>query len=322
MLRGMMFFAFLVQFPWLEIGRASEAQSRQNRSTFVEIQANGGLFLQNVIDTSAWDPPSPDPVGIDYHPGLGRLIVSDSEVDEMAIFQGANIFEATTSGQLVATCSTLSFANEPSGITVNPANGHIFITQDDRGRIYEVAPTHDGDQCSFDQVVNIIDTRGFNSYDLEGLAFGEGKLFIAEGEDAEGAKIIVLSAGENEVFDGVSPAGDDVIASFETSNLSLRDPEGIGFHPERGTLFIVSRTEKVLVETTTDGTALAAYDLSFTGIQKPAGVAIGPNSQNPDKYSIFISARGVDNDLNPNENDGKIYELGFLEPVYFPLMFR
>ena len=322
MLRGMVFFAIVFQFPRLELSPAPKLSIHQNRNAFLEAQASQGVFLVNVIDTSAWDPPSPDPVGIDYHPGLGRLIVSDSEVDEMGIFQGANIFEVSTSGQLVATCSTLSFANEPSGIGVNPVNGHIFITQDDHGKIYEVAPEQNGDQCSFDQVVNTIDTRVFNRYDLEGLAYGEGKLFIAVGEDVDGAGIVVLSPGMNEVFDGVSPAGDDQVTSFETSSLGLRDPEGIAYHPERGTLFIVSRTEKVLVETTTSGIALNTYDLSFTGIQKPSGVGIGPNSQNPNQYSIYVSARGVDNDLNPNENDGKIYELGLLEKIYFPLMFK
>jgi uncharacterized protein YjiK len=240
----------------------------------------------------------------------------------MGIFQGANIFLTSTSGQLVAACSTLSFANEPSGIAVNPANGHVFITQDDRGKIFEVAPAQDGDQCSFDQVVNTIDTRAFNGYDLEGLAYLDGKLFIAIGEDFDGAGIYVLSPGTNNVFDGFSPAGDDQVTNFDTLNLGLLDPEGIGFHPERGTLFIVSRTEKVIVETTTSGVTLATYDISFTGIQKPSGVGIGPSSQNPRRYSIYVTARGVDNDLNPNENDGKIYEFGLLENIYFPIMFR
>jgi DNA-binding beta-propeller fold protein YncE len=307
----MLFFAFIVQPVRLEISPALEAQASQ------------GLFLVNVIETSGWDPPSPDPVGIDYHPGFGTLIVSDSEVDEMEIFQGANIFEVSTSGQLVSTCSVLSFSKEPSGVAVNPVNGHIFIAEDDRGTINEVAPARDdGDQCLFDQVVNTINTRAFNSYDTEGLAYGEGKLFIADGADIDGAEIYALSPGTNDVFDGVPPTGDDQLSSFDVLGLGLKDPEGISFHPERGTLFIVSRTEKVLIETTTSGMLVKTYDLSFTGIQKPSGVGIGPSSQYPEKYSIYVSARGIDNDQNPDENDGKIYELGLWEKIYFPLIFK
>jgi DNA-binding beta-propeller fold protein YncE len=322
MLRGTIFVAIVLQTPGLEKIPTLELNLHQNRNTILEAQASQGIRLLNVMDTSSWDPPSPDPVGIDYHPGLGRLIVSDSEVDEMGIFQGVNIFEVSTSGQVVATCNTLSFASEPSGIAVNPDNGHIFIAQDDHGKIYEVEPARDGDQCSYDKVVNTIDTGAFNSYDLEGLAYGEGKLFIAVGEDVDGAGINVLSPGPNKIFDGIPPTGDDQVTKFDTLSLGLQDPEGIGFHPERGTLFIVSRTEKMLVETTTSGKALESYSLSFTEIKKPSGVGIGPSSLDPEKYSIYVTARGVDNDQDPNENDGKIYELGLMDITYFPLIFR
>lgn len=322
MLRGTFFIAIVLQFPGFGLFSPPESDLHQNRNTNLEAQTGQGIILQNVIDTSGWDPPSPDPVGIDYHPGLRRLIVSDSEVDEMAIYQGANIFEISPSGQLVATCNTLSFANEPSGIAVNPDDGHIFISQDDQGKIFEVKPARDGDQCSYDQVVTMIDPRAFNAYDVEGLAYGEGKLFISVGEDLGGAGIYVLSPGANGVFDGIPPTGDDEVTKFDTLSLGLRDPEGIGFHPERGTLFIVSRIENMLVETTPSGTALNTYDISFTEIRKPSGVGIGPGSQDPEKYSIYITDRGVDNNDDPNENDGKIYEFLLMEQVYVPLIFR
>ena len=322
MLRGTFLIAIVLQFPRLDLSPPPQSDLPQSQNTIFEAQTGEGISLVHVIDTSAWDPPSPDPVGIDYHPGLRRLIVSDSEVDEMGIYQGANIFEASTSGQLVATCNTLSFANEPSGIAVNPDNGHIFISQDDQGKIFEVKPARDGDQCSYDQVVTMIDPRAFNAYDVEGLAYGEGNLFISVGGDLGGAGIYVLSPGANGVFDGIPPTGDDEVASFDPLSLGLRDPEGIGYHPERGTLFIVSRIEKLLVETTLSGTALAIYDLSFTEIMKPSGVGIGPGSQDPEKYSIYVTDRGVDNNDDPNENDGKIYEFMLLERIYVPLIFR
>lgn len=319
-LRGVIFLSILFQLPGHKLSPKPDLNRHQEHPAIFKGQASAGLFLVNVIDTSLWNPPSPDPVGLDYDLGLGRLIVSDSEVDEMGIFRGANIFEASTRGEVLAACSSLSFSNEPAGIAVNPSNGHVFIAQDDHGKIYEVEPVREEGRCSYDHVVSVIDTSVFNSYDIEGLAFGEGKLFIAVGKDFNAAGIYMISPGINEVFDRVSPTGDDEVTRFEVSSLGLLDPEGIGYHSERGTLFIVSRTEKVLVETTLSGIGVATYDLSFTGIQKPSGVAVGPGSQNPDRYSIYISARGIDNDLNPNENDGKIYELGISERIYFPLM--
>ena len=40
-----------------------------------------------------------------------------------------------------------------------------------------------------------------------------------------------------------------------------------------------------------------------------AGLALAPSSVNPSVNSLWITERGVDNDSNSNENDGKIYEM-------------
>ena len=58
----------------------------------------------------------------------GRLLISDSEVDEMPpYFTGKNIYDATTSGTLVSTCSTTNinrtgWSNEPTGMAINSNN--------------------------------------------------------------------------------------------------------------------------------------------------------------------------------------------------------
>ena len=62
-------------------------------------------------------PPAPDTSGIAYVPEAGELIVSDSEVEEMPIYQGANLFESTRTGALVGTGTTTTFSNEPTGLS-------------------------------------------------------------------------------------------------------------------------------------------------------------------------------------------------------------
>ena len=47
--------------------------------------------------------PSPDPSGVAWDPGANRFVVSDSEVEEMAIFQDANLFELDLQGNLTGT---------------------------------------------------------------------------------------------------------------------------------------------------------------------------------------------------------------------------
>lgn len=259
-----------------------------------------------VVDTSAWSPPSPDPAGIEYLPGTNRLFVVDSEVDEMSIFEGNNTFTASTSGTLVSSCTTMSFSDEPTGAATNPANGHIFISDDHELKVFEINPGVDHTYCSADDTVTSFSTIPFNSIDPEGIAFGGGKLYIADGV---GMEVYVIAPGANGIFDGIAPAGDDQLTQFDTSVMGLRDPEGIGYHWERGTVFIVSRADSIAVEATANGDVVNIYDLTSANIRAPAGAAIGPGSVDPAVMNLYISDRGVDNSDNPNENDGKIYEI-------------
>jgi hypothetical protein len=65
-------------------------------------------------------------------------------------------------------------------------------------------------------------------------------------------------------------------------------------------------------EVTLSGALVNTYDLSaFLGTaKKRSGVAYGPgSSHNPGAKSVYIASRGVDNDTDPDENDGKVYEV-------------
>ncbi|MEM2125343.1 MAG: hypothetical protein QXQ53_02970, partial [Candidatus Methanosuratincola sp.] len=120
--------------------------------------------LVRTVDTSkaAWNPSSPDPAGITYRPLTGRLLVVDSEVEEMPPYwQGKNVFDATTSGTLVDTCTTYTsgtpngawnnYSTEPTGIAINPNNNFIYISDDSGGgKLHEIRPGPDGIYCTPD----------------------------------------------------------------------------------------------------------------------------------------------------------------------------
>jgi hypothetical protein len=268
-------------------------------------QALVSASLVNVIDSSTWSPPNPDASGVAYLYAQNRLMISDSEVEEMSIYQGVNVFEATNSGTLTGTCDTTYFSNEPSGAAANPGNNHRFFSDDNQRRVFEVNPGGDGVYCTSDDTVTSISTLSFNDDDPEGAAFGQGRLFVTDGV---GMEVNAIYWGPNGVFDGLPPAGDDTWTHFDTSVLGLRDPEGIAYHPERGTLFIISRSDPVIVETNFAGDLLNVYDIDAANILSPAGAAIGPSSVNPSVMSVYVSDRGIDNGQDPNENDGKVYE--------------
>jgi uncharacterized repeat protein (TIGR01451 family) len=263
--------------------------------------------LIQTIEAWQWSPPNPDSSGVTYLPDSNTLLVSDGEVNELPIFTGDNMFQATLDGTLTNTFSTLLYSTEPTGVTVNPANAHLFVSDDNALAIHEVNPGPDGLYDTQDDTVTSFLTSDIGSNDPEEVAFDPaGALFIVDGLNRE---VYRVTPGANAIFDGVPPAGDDLVTSFDTARLGLYDPEGIAFNPDLNHLYVIGKPEDMLFEVTTGGDLIQTIDVSAANQIKPAGLAYAPNSQNPSGWNIYIADRGVDSDNDPNQNDGKIYEL-------------
>jgi DNA-binding beta-propeller fold protein YncE len=161
----------------------------------------GTLVRTFATSNAAWNPSSPDPSGIDYWPLTNRLLIADSEVDEMpAYFQGKNVFLSTTSGALTSTCSTTSFTGEPTGVAINPNNNHIFFSTDFNDRIFEVSLGSDGTYCTSDDTVTSTSVSSlYNINDAEDVAYGNNTIFIAGGTSAE---VYAIPLGANGVLGG------------------------------------------------------------------------------------------------------------------------
>src|SRR5688572_9476730 len=268
--------------------------------------------LVNIIDTSnaAWNPSSPDPSGVDYFSLTNKLIIVDSEVEEMTYFQGKNVYQSTTSGTLGATCSTTAYSGEPSGVAVNPTNNHIFISDDNgsNDKVYEISLGADNTYCTADDVVTITNVATlYGATDAEDVAYGNNTLFIAGGDAAE---VYRIPLGANGVLGG----GDDgAMTHFDTTALGFSDMEALGYNADSNTLFIASprASERYLGETTPTGTLLRAYDLALMGSDGNirSDVAYAPGSVNAGVKNIYIASRGVDNNDNRTENDGRIWEI-------------
>jgi len=263
--------------------------------------------LIQTIDTSQLSPPIPDPSGLAFLPS-GNLLVADAEVDEIpSLYKGKNVFEVTTAGELVDSFRTTRFSTEPAGLAV--IDGRVGVSDDDGDRVFLVGPGPDRRYGTKDDRVRSFSTSPFGSNDPEGLAYGGGAFFIADGK---GAEVYRVTRGPNAVFDGVPPIGDDTVSHFDTAELGQPDPEGIEFNADTGTLFIVSNAkDSNIIETTIQGRLLTTIDLSAIGVHSPAGLAFGPGSADPRISSLYIADRGRDNSTDPSENDGRIFEISF-----------
>jgi len=265
----------------------------------------------DVTATSEFSPPSPDPSGVAYLPATDRLQISDGEVNEIAtLFTGDNLFETTRAGVLTNTLSTLAFSDEPTGVAYNPANHHLFYSDDTGTRsVHELDPGADGQPHTVDDVVTLIPTESFGSTDPEGVTFDtqRGHLIVVDGVAAE---VYDIDPGPNGVFDGAAPAGDDIVSHFDTSALSLPDPEGIAFNPDKGNLYVLSSQADIVGETTTDGILLRYLDVTSAPLVNPAGLAYAPASTGGGN-NLHLVDRGVDNNADPDENDGQFIEYSF-----------
>jgi hypothetical protein len=281
-----------------------QAQATAIQATVESTQS----LLINVIDTSLFQPPSPDPSGAAWMAPLGRLMISDGEVEETPHWAGANLFQTTLTGNLLDTSDATSFTFEPVGAAFNPANSHLFISDDDQKRVFEIDAGPDGLYFSGDDTITSFSTTDFGNFDPEGLAYDtlRGHLYVSDGE---GREVYEVRPGPNGLFDGVPPAGDDLTSHFDLFVYGLLDTEGIEHDPVSDRLYVLDRGTNSIVELTTVGVLTRTIDMSAAGAVTPAGLAIGPSSIDATQRSFYIVDRVIDNDPVPNENDGRMYEM-------------
>lgn len=269
-------------------------------------------FVRSVA-TSAFSPSSPDPAGIAYVAAQDRFVISDSEVEEMSLYQGANLF-TNARGSLLGngTGTTVRFSKEPAGLGYDPATRTLYVSDDDGDRVVVDRPGPDGVHGTRDDVTTRLLTSSFGSGDPEGVEYdaGNGHLYVCDGGDLE---IYDWSPGTDATFGN----GDDIVTSFDIASppgeLPMRDCEGLGQDTGRGTLLAVDPTRNLVYEWTKAGSLTRVIDV--TGIpsnnKNLASVTVAPSSDpadSPSQMSYWLADRQRDNGPYPSENDGLVHE--------------
>jgi len=263
--------------------------------------------LVRTIHTSQLGTPAPDPAGITYVETTDTLMISDSEVDEMSIYRGANLYSVTRTGRLVDTGTTLGFSREPTGVGFDANNGILYSSDDDKDRVFISSAGLDGRHGTADDSVTSISMAASGSRDPEGVEFEQssGHLFVCDGSGREVYDI--------DPVNGVFGDGNDVTTHFDVGKYGIRNCEGIGSDPQRRTLLVMDDYDPKIFELTRSGQLLRVITipLSYTNLWL-AGVTVAPTSNpndSPKAMSYWVVDRHVDNNANPTENDGRIYEV-------------
>ena len=263
--------------------------------------------LVRTIHTSALGTPAPDPAGISYDETADRLVISDSEVDEMPIYRGANLYTLTRTGKLSGTGTTIEFSREPTGVGIDSSTGTLFTSDDVKDKVFVHDPGPDGRQGTADDLVTSTSTVAYGSRDPEGVEFEPdlGHIFICDGSGKEVYRVDPV----NQVFGD----GDDVVTHFDVGKYGIRNCEGIGSDPQRKTLLVIDDYERKIFELTRAGALvrIVTIPLSYKSLWL-AGVTVAPTSNpsdSPKAMSYWVVDRHVDNNEDPRENDGRIYEV-------------
>ncbi len=268
--------------------------------------------LVQTIATSAWNPASPDPSGVEYLPGVDRLIVCDSEVDEVtgAGYHGVNMWQITRTGTVTNTGTTYpAFSKEPTGLGYDPGSNTLFVSDDDAKRIWIDNTGGDGRFGTSDDVVTSINSGNYGSNDSEDPEFDattsqptSGHLFFVDGVNTEVYDINPVN--------GVFGDGNDVMTHFDVGQFGPTDWEGLGSDPTTGNLLVGARATKQIYEVTKGGSLVRIIDLSgITGLRYVSGLQMAPASDGSGRLDYWIVDREIDNGSNSSENDGRLFEV-------------
>lgn len=269
--------------------------------------ADGSVSVARLTLTSVWTPPSPDPTGLTWARSLHRLIISDSEVDEIpSLWAHRNLFLTKLRGEVMASRKVAKATKEPEDVAWNNGSGSLFVVDDDQDKVFLFRSGPDGKIGTGDDAVKTaLRTEAFGSHDPEGLEYiPHGKVLVVV--DAAGKRIYKVRRGGDRRFG----TADDVVRHFGVVKFGLTGCEDVAYNPVTHHLLIVSSADRFIVETTRAGKLVQTIDLSSTGVRRVSGIVIAPGSTPATKSTmhLYVTDRGTDNNHNPDENDGKLYE--------------
>ena len=263
--------------------------------------------LVRVTLTSSWPTHSPDPMGLTYNPKTRKLLISDSEVDEIpALWKGKNFFVAKRGGRLLATGTFKKFTHEPEDLAWDGKDQALFVTDDDLDRVFRVGRGKDKKLGTRDDVViTVLHTHRFGSFDPEGLAWRGGRKPMLIVSDSTNRRVYKIQRGRDRRFG----TRDDIVKSFGTHKYGFTTAEDVAVRGKH--LFIVSSRQTFILETTLKGGLVKKIDISGLGIKSASGIAFAPGTDGG-RSRLYLTASGVDNNVDPNENDGRLFELKFV----------
>ena len=263
--------------------------------------------LIHAINSWQWSPPGPDSSGIAYLPGVNRLQVDDSEVEETtgAGFHNVSTWQITLGGSVTDTGNLLPITKEPTGLGYDPDTNTYFISSDSGQKLFVDRPGNDNRLGTSDDQVTTINLTNYGVGDAEDVAFDWHNHHV------------YVSDGVNKAFWQIQPGADGTYANgagsatkYDLSAFGGQDEEGLGFDQTNNTILVGDRKNRSLIRMTESGGFVETINLKgITGLLNVSDVAVAPASDGANRMDYYVTDRGVDNGPVPSENDGMVWEI-------------
>ena len=172
-----------------------------------------------VVIHNMWALGIPDPAGIAWNPATGKLILSDSEIDEEPTYDLTDIFEFNLNGTRTASF-TPPYTTEPTGLAIDALINRMYVSDDDDAIVYVVDPA-DPETLYWSFTTDTI--GGLGGDDPEGVAIDPitHHLFVVNGESRTLQEIAVNQTTHTATL----------VDSFVFSDPQISDPEAIAYDP-------------------------------------------------------------------------------------------
>jgi hypothetical protein len=221
-------------------------------------------------------------------------------------YHGVNLWQITRTGTVTDTGTTFpAYSKEPNGLGFMPAGNTLLMSDDSARRVHLVRPGGDGRYGTSDDNVNsFIATAQYGSMDTEDPTFDpvSGDIFWVDGVNTEVYRVHAVN--------GIFGDSDDVMTHFDVGQYGITDTEALEYYAPNDTLILGDRPGKRLLELTKAGALLRIIDLTgISGLSLVSGLTVAPSSTGNGQLHYWIVDRKQDNGANPNENDGKLYEV-------------
>ena len=167
---------------------------------------------------------STDPAGIAYVPGQG-FFVSDSEVEETPFLRTTNLWKLQPDGNLIESSSLLNFTGEPTGLAFDSGTGRLYISDDDKFKIFWVDPANPTVK------LGEFDLKHLGCNDPEDVAVNpnNGHLFIVNGDQVAGPTARSIVEIDN--------TGTQVYATI-TLPAEIMDPEALTYDASHDVFYV------------------------------------------------------------------------------------